>query len=199
MKEESKIVTNWAECKRIVEGEKGARYKSFDSIEKARKWLDEGALYTSKKTDIQNEKNRLDKKAIYFDSGTGRNGSVEISVTDYEGIPLLFKAVPEGRITKYGTMILDKDMTNNFGELAALFIALKVAKKLHLKKICGDSKLVIDYWSKGLVSKKKQSDSQLMTLIKRVSKMRKEFENNGGKIERIKGSINPADIGFHKD
>ena len=58
---------------------------------------------------------------------------------------------------------------------------------------------MIDYWSKGLVSKKKQNDSQLMTLIKRVSRMRQEFENNGGKIERIKGSINPADIGFHRD
>lgn len=197
--DESKIVANWGECKKIVEGVKGARYKSFDSIEKARKWLDEGAFYTSKKIDIENEKDKLDKKAIYFDSGTGRNGSVEISVTDYEGIPLLFKAVSEGRVTKYGTMILDKDKSNNFGELAALFIALKVAKKLHFKKICGDSKLVIDYWSKGLVSKKKQTDSQLMQLIKRVSRMREEFENKGGKIERIKGSVNPADIGFHRD
>lgn len=197
--DESKIVNKWEDCKREVEGVKGARYKSFSTMEEAEKWLKEGARYSLKRDQKPIEKKEIDKNAIYFDSGTGRNGEVEISVTDFEGIPLLFKVVPEERVTKYGTMLLGKGKTNNFGELAALFIALKVAIKMNIKKICGDSKLIIDYWSNGHVSKKKREDKELMKLVKMVCELKKEFEKKGGKIERIKGSINPADIGFHRD
>lgn len=40
--------------------------------------------------------------------------------------------------------------TNNYGELAAFFIALTIALKYKYKKIAGDSKLVIKWWSNGI-------------------------------------------------
>lgn len=193
------IVENWEECKKVVENEKGARYKGFKSLEEAKKWLDEGAHYEPKSAKKELEKQELDENAIYFDSGTGGKRGVEITVCDKDGVPLTFLVVPENRITEKGTMILDKKKTNNFGELAALYLALLIAKKLNKKKICGDSKLVIDYWSKGHISKNKMKDKELVYLIEKTVALRREFEGNGGKIMRIKGSINPADIGFHRE
>lgn len=195
----SGIVVNWEDCRKIVENEKGARYKSFKSIEKAKKWLESGAKYENKKLKKEIEKWELDDDAIYFDSGTGGKKGVEVSVCEKDGLPLLFLVVPENRITEKGTMILDKKKTNNFGELAALYLALLVAKKLNKIVICGDSKLVIDYWSKGFVSKNKRKDEELIKLIDKIIPLREEFEKKGGKIIKIKGSINPADIGFHRD
>lgn len=193
------IVEKWEECKKIVENEKRARYKSFKSYEEAKKWLERGAKYEEKKIKKEIEKEKLDDNAIYFDSGTGGKRGVEISVSDKNGVPLAFLVVPKNRITEKGTMILNGKKTNNFGELAALYLALLIANKMHKKIICGDSKLVIDYWSKGHISKQKKQDRELAELIEKIVPLRKEFEEKGGKIIRIKGSINPADIGFHRD
>lgn len=193
------ITDNWEECKKIVVQEKGARYRGFKSLEAAENWLKSGAFYENKKERKEFEKEELDENGIYFDSGTGGKRGVEIFVSDKDGMPLTFLVVPDKRITERGTIILDKGKTNNFGELAALYLALLVAKKLDKKKIYGDSRLVIDYWSKGHISKNKSKDKDLVTLIEKIVPMRKEFEKNGGKILKIKGSINPADIGFHRD
>ena len=87
--------------------------------------------------------------------------------------------------------------TNNFGELTGIFAALKYAKKNNIKVICGDSNLVIEFWSRG----KYNSDGlekDTIDLIKRVTSLRAEFEKNGGKVKKISGDVNPADLGFHK-
>ncbi|MCX7830958.1 MAG: RNase H1/viroplasmin domain-containing protein [Acidobacteria bacterium] len=162
------ISENWEECRRIVENERGARYKSFKSFEEAENWLENGAQYEQKSIKKEIEKERLDDEALYFDSGTGGKRGVEISVSDKEGTPLAFLVVPEKRITEKGTMILDKKKSNNFGELAALYLALLIAKKLNKKTICGDSKLVIDYWSKGHISKNKRKDRELTKGRRRI-------------------------------
>jgi len=112
---------------------------------------------------------------------------------------LLFKVVPHGRLTERGTVFLDKDKTNNFGELAALYSAIVAARKLKKKVVCGDSKLVIDFWSKGHVSKKKREDAELLKLVAEIVPLRIQFEKEGGEVRHIKGSVNPADLGFHRD
>ena len=70
-------------------------------------------------------------------------------------------------------------------------------KKNNIKVICGDSNLVIEFWSRG----KYNSDGlekDTIDLIKRVTSLRAEFEKNGGKVKKISGDVNPADLGFHK-
>ena len=68
---------------------------------------------------------------------------------------------------------------------------------LGIKSIFGDSKLVINYWSKGFMNKNKLS-LKTKKLIKSVARLRKKFEESGGRMEYISGDDNPADLGFHK-
>ena len=39
IKVENRIVNTWAECLKFVKGVKGAKYKSFENIEEAKKYL----------------------------------------------------------------------------------------------------------------------------------------------------------------
>ena len=69
--------------------------------------------------------------------------------------------------------------------------------KYNIHTICGDSSLVIDYWSKGRYNKENLGKDTLK-LIEKVTIMRKGFENKNGIIKKISGDVNPADLGFHK-
>lgn len=183
----SGIIDNWKECEKIVSGEK-ARYKSFKSQAEAQAWLKKGGNYEIKKAPKI-------EKGIYFDSGTGRGKGVEISVTDEKKKDLLDKILPKIKINKFGKHNVSK-ATNNYGELLACKYALQIAIEQKKKSIYGDSRLVIDYWSKGFVNNKLQEKT--IKLCKEVSELRKDFENIGGRIKFIKGDYNPADLGFHK-
>lgn len=188
----SDIVESWNECQQLTKG-KNARFKKFESKFEAQNWLNSGALYTPRVKDTST----LITDAIYFDSGTGRKGIAEIKVCDVHGDSLLPFIMPEDKINSHGNYYLSKERTNNFGELTGLFIALKYALKFDIKTICGDSKIVIEYWSNGKYSEDKL-DEDTIELINKVTKLRKEFEEKNGEILNISGDINPADIGFHK-
>lgn len=203
---EKGIVENWSECQKIVKG-KSSRYKSFSSLYEAKEWLENGAEYEKNKSSKKNKKKskdeflelimKLDKEAIYFDAGTGRGQGVEVRITDYDGSSLLNKIINESKINEFGNYFLSKDRTNNFGELVGMYAALQYAQKYSVKKICGDSKLVIDYWSNGYYNEK-NLDKDTIELINKVKKLREEYEKDGGVIELVSGDFNPADLGFHK-
>lgn len=72
-----------------------------------------------------------------------------------------------------------------------------MALKGNIKKIFGDSKLIIESWSKGYIKEKKIS-LETVNLAKEVKRLRDEFEKMGGKIDYISGLSNPADLEFHK-
>ncbi|MBI4085029.1 MAG: ribonuclease H family protein [Candidatus Liptonbacteria bacterium] len=184
------IAGNWEDCKKIVSGEEGARYKGFKTKEEAGKWLKLGANYEIKIL-------KKPQPGIYFDAGTGRGKGVEISVTDEKGKNLLHKSVPKELLNKFGKYLLDSSATNNYGELLAMYHALEIAGKKKIKKVFGDSKLVIDYWSKWTI-KRKELLEETVELAERVSRLRSDFEKRGGKVKRISGDDNPADLGFHK-
>lgn len=202
--EKNGIVDNWNECKSIVTNTK-ARYKSFSDYSFAQNWLNNGALY-EKKTFIKNVSIDLED-AVYFDAGTGRGRGVEVRISDKNKNSLIHIIENENFknyitrnlwfINEFANLELGKSKTNNFGELLGLYLSIECALKLNLLKILGDSKLVIDYWSLGVFHKNKLS-TETVSLIKKVIKNRKKFENIGGKIEHISGDINPADLGFHK-
>ena len=139
----------------------------------------------------------LEKDGIYFDAGTGRGEGVEVRLTDYDGNSLLYEILEASKINKYGNYKLSDGRTNNFGELTGLFAALKYAKKNNIKVICGDSNLVIEYWSKGRYNSD-GLEKDTVELIKKVTLLRTEFEKNGGIVKKISGDVNPADLGFHK-
>ena len=178
------VTENWPECQGIVFGKK-AKYKSFETKEAAEKWLEAGADYTIKHIDLE--------KGIYFDAGTGSGRGVEINITNEKGESLLeFK---EGLNDK-GHYLISGDVTNNFGELLASKYAIELALKNGIKKVFGDSKLILDYWSKGYI--KKEVGEETIKLALEVKKLRHDFEKSGGQMIHISGGTNPADLGYHK-
>lgn len=188
------ITDNWTDCERKVKGVYGARYRGFDSRSAAAEWLHSGAVYEVKprqpKTALQ--------PGVYFDAGTGRGDGVEISVTDEKRTDLLGKVLAKSKLNKFGKhLVAHADATNNYGELLALKYALKYAIKEEEKSIFGDSKLVIDYWSKYQI-KRKDVAAKTVKLTEEVSRLREEFEEGGGVVSRISGDDNPADLGFHR-
>ncbi len=197
------VCDSWTECEKIVSG-KNARFRGFATRAEAEAWLVAGAKYESKAPTKVGEPTRVGFKkskvvlepGIYFDAGTGRGDGTEISVTDENGANLLHKVMPKKKINKHGKHLLTKGETNNYGELLACQYALKLAIKNKAKDIFGDSKLVIEYWSKGFI-KRSELPKGTVKLADAVAKLRKKFEEAGGQIRHISGDDNPADLGFH--
>lgn len=189
------VVTTWEECQKKTKG-KSARYKSFKKENDAWEWLNQGGIYENKKEKIELLKESL-KEGIYFDAGTGRGIGVEVRVTNIIGTSLLHETMPEHMINEFGNYHAPKGSTNNYGELIGLYLAIDIALKLGYKHIFGDSKLVIDYWSKGACNKTSLNEKTI-NLISKTSLRRVKFQELGGVIEHVSGDINPADLGFHK-
>lgn len=186
---EEGILETWNETDKKVKGVFGARYRGFKTKEEAKLWLKAGADYAIKRV-------KKLKKGIYFDAGTGRGHGVEISVTDEKGDDLLHKTIHPKELNVHGKHLLGHDFTNNYGELLAMRNALKIALKEGANNIFGDSKLVINYWSKGFM-KEKGLPEETIKLINETQDLRETFELMGGKIKYIPGEDNPADLGFH--
>lgn len=198
------VTDEWKKCEQIVIRKKEARFKSFKTKEEAREWLQYGADYG-----FRAAKSGLET-GIYFDAGTGRGQGVEISVTDERGGDLLKEILPKARVNRFGKHRIFKNATNNYGELLACKYALQLALKRDIKKVFGDSKLVIEYWSRGMIKRsptltlpsmspaKRVLPQETVDLALSVSKLRKEFEKAGGSMKYISGEDNPADLGFHR-
>jgi ribonuclease HI len=187
------VTDTWAVCEKFVSGKTGARFKAFDDRNDAEAWLAQGAVYEPK---AAKPRPKLEP-GIYFDAGTGRGAGVEISVTDEHGKDLLHKAIAKKDLNKFGKHLLKNDeATNNYGELLALKYALEIARATRVKKVFGDSKLVIEFWSQWRIKRKDLPD-ETVALADEVSRAREAFEKKGGTIERISGDFNPADLGFH--
>ncbi|MGL5797922.1 MAG: viroplasmin family protein [Cetobacterium sp.] len=95
---------------------------------------------------------------------------------------------------------LGVDQTNNVGELMGFILACEIASSeeyLGPKKIFGDSKLILDYWSKGVYNKKNVSSVEVDTIMHAIE-LRKKLEQNGFSFEFVSGDVNPADLGDHK-
>lgn len=194
LKPKQGVTDSWAVCEKLVSGKTGARFKAFESKADADAWLSGGAVYEPRAT---RPRPKLER-GVYFDAGTGRGEGVEISVTDEKGKDLLHKAIARGELNKFGKHLLgDAAATNNYGELLALKYALKIARKEKVKKVFGDSKLVIEFWSQWRI-KRKDLSQETVALAGEVSKLREAFESAGGSVERVGGDYNPADLGFHR-
>ncbi|MDP2629324.1 MAG: viroplasmin family protein [Candidatus Harrisonbacteria bacterium] len=180
------ICASWKECEAIVRGVK-ARYRGFETKEQAQLWLDTGAPYEKK------IKPKLEK-GIYFDAGTGRGAGVELKVTDEKGKNLL----PKAGLTRYEThKPKGLKLSNNYGELLAAKMALELAMKKKIKKIFGDSRLVLEYWSRGYI-KRDKLPKKTVDLAMEVKELRRKFEKGGGVMAHVSGDHNPADLGFHR-
>ncbi len=109
---------------------------------------------------------------------------------------------PAGRRTVIVASFSDTNTQfNNGAELLALVAGLRIA--LHSKgkynEIYSDSDLCIRFWSISVTPKKKKlMDPIKVKFIEELIELRKQFEVLGGKITKISGDDNLADLGFHK-
>ena len=196
----SGVESSWADCEALVRGRPGARYKGFATRAQADAWLDAGGQYEDRAARKAERQADLPQDAIFFDAGTGRGDGTEANVTDRDGVPLAHLAAPENVLTPFGTIRLSRGRTNNYGELMACLYGLKIARQLGRKVLMGDSALVLDYWSKGIVSAtKREEDPDLARLAALTARERRVFEAEGGVLRHVPGGINPADLGFHRD
>lgn len=194
--ERTGVTEEWKICESMVSGVPGARYKAFESSADAERWLAGGAMYEARPSKAA--RRTVLEPGIYFDAGTGRGEGVEISVTDEHGKNLLHKAVSPDELNRFGKHLVgDPSATNNYGELLALRRALEIARKTGKKKVFGDSRLVIEYWSQWKI-KRKEVAPETVALADEVARLREEFEAEGGMVARISGDDNPADLGFHR-
>jgi ribonuclease HI len=188
------VTDSWAACEKFVSGKAGARFKAFDNKASAETWLSHGAMYEAA---VAKPRPKLER-GVYFDAGTGRGAGVEVSVTNERGKNLLHKALSPEDLNRFGKHLLgDAAATNNYGELLALKYALEIAHAEKIKKVFGDSKLVIEFWSQWRI-KRKDLPEETVALADEVSQMREAFEAAGGSVERVSGDHNPADLGFHR-
>lgn len=166
----------------------------FDTVNEADRWL-----RNMEQNYIIDMKNLLKEDTIFFDVGTGRGIGAEVCVSDYMGNPIIEKLSEyKNFLNGYGNYNLGKINNIMYGELFGLYLALLISKENNkYKKIAGDNLGVINNWSKGEKISSKISFEE-KELIDKVVLLRKEFEENGGEILYINGSINPADLGFHK-
>lgn len=212
------IVDSWDICKGIVSGVK-ARYKSFPSELEAADWLNSGAEYSVKQKE---EKNTKILPGIYFDAGKrGKNGIAFSRITNEKSEDLIELLADSSRVIHgdyiyqaigfakarheidnyYGSqgINLTNINTNNVGELLAFIAACEIALKREQKgvTIYGDSKLVLDYWSKGVYKATlPDSTKQIIQIAARIRKMVEKTLDV--KIKHISGDVNPSDLGFHK-
>ncbi|MDP3772107.1 MAG: RNase H1/viroplasmin domain-containing protein [bacterium] len=221
------ITENWNECEKLVSGIASARFRGFPLRKDAETWLAAGAPYepkVKKKMPVgiyfdagtgrgrgveisvtdENGKNllhevlspekinRFGKHWIFNDDATNNYGellacfyALELALQHIEKLPSLRHAEPQAK---------HPDTLTGFLPHGTPTGARNDKDYLH---ISGDSKLVIDYWSKGLVREKLVAP-ETIELAKKTAYLRKQFEALGGTITRISGDDNPADLGFHR-
>lgn len=93
-----------------------------------------------------------------------------------------------------------KSQQNNYAELLSFLFALQIANHTKkVKEIRSDSQLIINYWSNPKHNTSLTKDENKNKYIKLCKNLRLEFENNGGKITKVSGSDNLADLGKHKN
>lgn len=190
----SGVVNTWAECRYHVYKVSGAIFKKLTSMEEATEWLNtnEKAICSPE------EENAISvlQDAIYCDSGTGRGQGVEVRVTNRDGVPYNLRLTGWGhRVNEFDNILFGPEFTNNYGELAGLCVAIVFARWTGTNKIFTDSRLVLDYWSRG-ICKSKNRPTQILSEAATI--MRTKFEADGGMIGYISGDYNPADLGFHQ-
>jgi len=146
---------------------------------------------------------------LYCDGGHSKQSGKDAwgSVTDEYGNDLLCEekindmVIKVVNLPKRGTTTIIvanfpdvKAQQNNGAELLSMIQAMRIALRDNHDTICSDSDLVVKYWSTGHISPSAKLCEEKRSWIKYCGELRKEFESKEGKIVKISGKDNPADL-----
>lgn len=216
------IYTSWNDAKIHVLGFPGCEYKSFSTKQAAEQFMLNG-YNTQPKAPSEPPKVvetptfiPIDKSIVYVDGGQNSMTKDEAwgRVTDSFGNDILSNYLhlfPDLDIKNanlpvgLSSVIISKfndvaSQQNNGAELLAFLAALRISSvDPSISIICSDSKLLVSYWSVRLKdSTRNKMDPRKARCIDDVIQLRRLFETRGGKIVKVSGDNNPADLGFHK-
>lgn len=191
------IFDSWEACKKSIEGIKGAQYKSFESLEEAKKAYDgEYEDYTGKTSKPKISKEELAKigepnlYSICVDAASSGNpGIMEYRGVDTQTHKQLFRQGPF------------QQGTNNVGEFLAIVHGLALLKKNNSDRILyTDSKIAINWVKRKKCNtklKRTPKNSYLFELIERAEHWLKtnQYSNKIVKWETKAWGEIPADFG----
>ena len=197
------IYNSWPECQQQIQGYKGSIFKKFNTNQDAVNFIS---------TEIPDQ-----DSIIYIDGGFNRTTGDDAwgSVVNGFGFDLIpyssfllndmeLKEVdlPKGKRTIIVANFNGVKHQNNGAELLSLVAGLRLAiylinNNIPVKTIYSDSQVVL-YWSIRLKEESAVNfDQRKVTYIRELIELRREFEKLGGKIEKVDGGSNPADLGYH--
>lgn len=153
---------------------------------------------------------------VYYDGGVKRDALLEFQdvlklvdqkdITNEPGlVEWAIKDLPDGRrrvvVCKFDDVPTQQ---NNGAELIAFDLACQLALKypLRFKQIACDSQLVVEFWSLNCVNAVTRENMIQRAPLKheyivQCAVKRGLLEKSGCVIQKIPGSGNPADLGFH--
>ena len=192
------VLESWDECTESVKGFSGAKFKSFKTLELAKKaYSSEYDDYKGKtifESEVSNEQSQLigepNLKTISVDAAcSGNPGVMEYQGVETESKKVIFKQGPYD------------GATNNIGEFLALVHALAHMKKTNDNRpIYTDSKTAMS-WIRKKASKsnvvKNDKNKDVFTLMERANAWLKnnDFDNEVLKWETKAWGEIPADYG----
>lgn len=145
------------------------------------------------------------QNAIYFDSNkksSSKSATCKVSVRDIDRNTLLPNVVEPFLLDERGDLeILDNGLDNNIGEFIGFYYALKIANKLGVKTVVGDSLTALCHFLSGTeqdylykLNNILKDNNLGIKYYSLYSKIKEELECFGdGNILWIKDVINPAD------
>ena len=192
------IYLSWKDCKAMTDGYAGAKYKSFETFDKAKAafngdYADFKGTSTKKKVLSPEEKARYGEPNLYSiavdAASSGNPGVMEYRGVDTQTVKQLFHKGPF------------KQGTNNIGEFLALVHGLAYLKKIDSDRIIySDSRIAIGWVKKKKCNTKLQENSRNKDVIALVKRAEHWLKNNTYKTTIVKwetkawGEI-PADFG----
>lgn len=191
------IYRSWKDCKRAIDGVKGAQYKSFETLAEAQKAFNkEYADYkgqSTKKTISQEQRNLIGEPNLYSiavdAASSGNPGRMEYRGVDTQTHKQLFHQGP----FQHGT--------NNIGEFLALVHGLAFLKKHKSDRIIySDSRIAMGWVKKKKCNTKLKKTAQNKALFELVERAEIWLKTNTYTTQVVKwetkvwGEI-PADFG----
>lgn len=191
------IVDNWEECKKRINGYKGAKYKSFKTLEEAQKayespWT-ENISSNKKTTSPKNRKKFSDDGPVWESLAVDAACSGNPGPMEYRGVHV--KSNKEWFHAKFPLG------TNNIGEFLAIVHGLAELKRKNLNiPVYSDSSIAIGWVKKKKCITKLEDSQKTEELFKRIRRAEKWLQNNKWSQPVLKwdtenwGEI-PADFG----